>query len=57
MPSFLPTVEPVAIITASYISSSSFKEISLPSSTLPTNLKPSWVAIFSNTLETLLIFG
>ncbi|CAB5060535.1 unannotated protein [freshwater metagenome] len=57
IPSFLPTAEPVAITTASYISLSCSIDTSVPSSTLPNKRKFPAVAIFSKTFATVLIFG
>ncbi len=57
IPNFLPSDEPVAIMTASYFSCNCETVISWPTSTLANNLKLSVDAIFSNTFETVLIFG
>ena len=57
IPSFFPSEDPVAIMTASYFSCSWATVMSSPTSTLANNLKVSCAAIFSKTFETVLIFG
>ncbi len=57
MPSFRPTDDPVARITASYFACRSDRATSLPSSTFANKRKFSVAAIFSKTFETVLIFG
>ena len=57
IPSFFPRAEPVAITTASYFSFSCSNVKSLPNSRFANNLKFSSFAIFSNTFDTVLIFG
>ena len=57
IPSFLPSAVPVAITTASYFSFNCWMVTSEPSSTLANNRKFSSFATFSNTFETVFIFG
>ena len=57
IPSFLPSAEPVAIITASYFSDSCATVISWPISTFANKRKFGSAAIFSNVFATVLIFG